>query len=69
MAHFMDHLAVPMQSWWQDLGDPKLTPDLQRKLIDGVAAAADGRSIADLAQRRDRILLDILEVLQKDAKR
>ena len=64
IEHFLDHLAVPLQSWWRDLGDPELTPELQRKLVDGVAAEADGRSIADLAGERDRILLKVLEAVR-----
>lgn len=64
MAHFMDHLAGPLQGWWRDLGDPKLTPELQRKIVDGVADEADGHSIADLARERDRILLKVLEAVR-----
>jgi len=64
MAHFMDHLAVPLQSWWRDLGNPALTPELQRRIIDGVAAEADGRSTVDLAAERDRVLLKVLEAVR-----
>ena len=63
MANFMDHLAGPVRGWWQDLGDPELTPDLQRRIIDGVAQEAEGRSIAELARERDRILLKVLEAV------
>ncbi len=64
MAHFMDHLAVPLQGWWRDLGNPALTPELQRRIIDGVAAEADGRSTVDLAAERDRVLLKVLEAVR-----
>ena len=64
IEHFMDHLAVPLQGWWQDLGDPALTPELQRKIVDGVAAEADGRSIPELAEERDRVLLKVLEAVR-----
>jgi hypothetical protein len=63
----MDHLAGPVQGWWPDLGDPELTPELQRRIIDGVAREAEGRSTAELARERDRILLKVLEaVADKD---
>jgi carnitine 3-dehydrogenase len=64
IEHFMDHLAVPLQGWWRDLGDPELTPELQRKIVDGVAAEAAGRSIPELAEERDRLLLKVLEAVR-----
>jgi carnitine 3-dehydrogenase len=64
MAHFMDHLAVPLQSWWRDLGNPVLTPALQEKLVTGIADEAQGRSTAELAAERDRILLKVLEAVR-----
>ena len=45
-----------------DLGTPRLTPDVQRLIIDGVTAEAGSRSIADLAKWRDRKLIEILRV-------
>jgi len=65
MAHFMKHLLVPMQSWWDDLGDPDMTPAVQGKIIDGVADEAAGRSIADLAAERDRCLIAILDAVKQ----
>jgi carnitine 3-dehydrogenase len=62
MTHFMSHLATAMQSWMDDLGQPKLTPEVQRLIIDGVAEEAAGRSVADLARWRDEKLVEILRV-------
>ncbi|MBV9347057.1 MAG: 3-hydroxyacyl-CoA dehydrogenase [Pseudolabrys sp.] len=62
MAHFMDHLAEANQSWMDDLGSPKLTKDVQKKIIDGVAEEAGKRTIADLRAWRDRKLIEILKV-------
>lgn len=64
MEHFMKHLLVPMQSWWDDLGDPEMTAEVQRRIVEGVAEEAAGRSIAELAARRDRALIAILEALK-----
>ncbi len=64
MEHFMKHLLVPMQSWWDDLGDPEMTAEVQRRIVEGVAEEAGGRSIAELAARRDRALIAILEALK-----
>jgi hypothetical protein len=62
MTHFMHHLTPALVTWIADLGDPKFTPELQQKIIDGVADEAAGRSIADLQKWRDRKLIDILKV-------
>lgn len=63
MAHFLEHLGAPMESWWQDLGAPRLTPEVRRKIVEGVAQAVGGRSIGELAAERDRRLLAILAAL------
>jgi len=62
MSHFMAHLAPAVQSWMDDLGTTRLTPAVQRIIIDGVADEAGGRSMADLRRWRDRKLLEILKV-------
>jgi hypothetical protein len=62
MTHFMDHLAPAVQTWLDDLGTPRLTPDVQKLIIAGVADEAGSRSIADLQKWRDRKLIDILKV-------
>ena len=62
MPHFMAHLAGPVQSWMDDLGTPRLDPPVQKMIINGVAAEAGSRSIADLQRWRDRKLIDILKV-------
>jgi carnitine 3-dehydrogenase len=66
MTHFMPHLGVPQaKEWWPALGNPELTADLQKKIIDGVADEAADRDIPTLAAERDKCLLAILEALKK----
>lgn len=60
MAHFMSHIGPAVQSWMDDLGAPRLTPDVQQTIIAGVAEEAGARSVADLQKWRDRKLIDIL---------
>lgn len=60
MAHFLDQFTGPITAWWKDLGSPELTPELQQKLIDGVKAEVGSRSIEELAEERDRVLLGLL---------
>ncbi len=61
MAHFLDHIGPAMEGWWADLGAPALTPEVRAQLIAGAQEARQGRSGAELAQERDRLLLALIE--------
>jgi carnitine 3-dehydrogenase len=50
---------------WASLGSPSLGPEVQEKIIAGVAEEAAGRSIAELEGMRDRFLLAILRLRQE----
>jgi 3-hydroxyacyl-CoA dehydrogenase len=62
IEHFFQQFTGPMTAWWKVLGSPELTPDLQRKLIDGVHAEAGARSVDELAAERDEVLLGLLQL-------
>ena len=60
--HFFDQFTGPMTAWWNVLGSPVLTPELQQTLIDGLHAEVGSRSIDELAAQRDEVLLGLLEL-------
>ncbi len=62
---YFDQFAGPLTALWKVLGSPELTPEVRRKLIDGVHAEAGSRSIDELAAQRDEVLLGILELRAK----
>ena len=62
MAHFMSHIGPAIQGWMDDLGQTRLTPEVQKAIINGVTEEAAGRSMADLQRWRDRKLIEILKV-------
>ena len=68
IEHFFQQFTGPMTAWWKVLGSPELTPDLQRKLIDGVHAEGGARSVDELAAERDEVLLGLLELRTKSAR-
>ena len=68
IEHFFQQFTAPMEAWWKVLGNPHLTPDVQRKLIDGVHAEIGARSVDELAAERDEILLGLIELRKKVAK-
>src|SRR4029077_20563699 len=38
IEHFFEQFTGPMTAWWKVLGSPELTPEVRRKLIDGLHA-------------------------------
>jgi 3-hydroxyacyl-CoA dehydrogenase len=64
IRNFMNHLAGPFSSWWPSLGTTELTPELIETVIRGVEAETQGRSVGQLEQERDRVLLGLLASLK-----
>jgi 3-hydroxyacyl-CoA dehydrogenase len=61
IRHMLDHLGAPIESWWDDLGTPRITEELKLQLAAGVEAALAGRDGAQLAPTRDALLARLLE--------
>jgi 3-hydroxyacyl-CoA dehydrogenase len=68
IEHFFHQFTGPMTAWWNVLGQPALTPEVQKKLIDSVHAEVGSRSISELEAERDDILLGLLELRRKHEK-
>src|SRR5271168_295963 len=63
IQHFMDHLSGPVASWWKDLGSFTDWPEGSKKtIVEGVIKAAGGRSIDELGQIRDEVLLELVKL-------
>jgi 3-hydroxyacyl-CoA dehydrogenase len=58
--HYMHHLMPAVTSWWPSLGNPEVTPELQKALIAGVAEETGGKPIRELASARDAALARLL---------
>src|ERR1700759_630202 len=65
IEHFFDQFTGPMTAWWKVLGSPELTPEVRRKLIDGLHAEEGTRTVSELEGQRDEILLGLLELRAK----
>jgi len=65
MDAFMHHLMPAVTSWWADLGNPVMTPELQAQLVAGVQEATGGKPIPEMAKRRDAFLTALIELRQK----
>ena len=60
--HYLQHLASSQERRWSTLGSPKLTPEVCNLLAEGVHQEAGGRSIAELEEERDRLLMEIIRL-------
>ena len=69
IEHFFQQFTGPMTAWWKVLGQPVLTPEVQRKLIESVHAEVGSRSIGELEAQRDEVLLGLLELRTKAEKK
>jgi 3-hydroxyacyl-CoA dehydrogenase len=68
IEHFFQQFTGPMTAWWKVLGSPQLTPEVQKKLIDGVHAEVGSRSVSELEAERDEVLLGLIELRRQVAK-
>ena len=59
IQHFMDTLMGPLTAMWPTLGNPQITPEIKRKIIDDVLGETDGHSVDELAAQRDAMLLGL----------
>ena len=65
IEHFFQQFTGPMTAWWKVLGQPVLTPEVQKKIVDSVHAEVGSRSIDQLAAKRDEMLLGLIELRTK----
>ena len=65
MTHMLDQFRPAFEAWWATMTTPELTDAVCQQIIDGVAAEAKGRSVAELAKDRDAVLLPLLELVSK----
>ncbi|HEX2941332.1 MAG TPA: 3-hydroxyacyl-CoA dehydrogenase NAD-binding domain-containing protein [Rhodopila sp.] len=63
--HMLHQFRPAFEAWWATMSTPELSEETCRQIIEGVKAEAQGRSLADLAQERDSILLPLLEMVAR----
>ncbi|MHA6203449.1 3-hydroxyacyl-CoA dehydrogenase NAD-binding domain-containing protein [Dyella soli] len=64
--HFMEHLMNPLQGIMKTLGEPNITDDLKKDVIAGVQAQLKGRSVDELAEAENRVILGALALRQQE---
>jgi 3-hydroxyacyl-CoA dehydrogenase len=61
MTHTLAHLGPPTEALMDDLGEPRLTPQLVGQLVDGVDDELRGIDQARMVQQRDELLVLLLQ--------
>jgi 3-hydroxyacyl-CoA dehydrogenase len=62
IKHFMDHLMDPLTAMIKTLGTPDVTPELKQTIVDGVLREAGNRSVDELAQEENELLIGLLRL-------
>jgi carnitine 3-dehydrogenase len=62
IKHFMEHLMDPLAGMMKALGNPAITPELKRKIADGVLKEAGNRSVEQLAGAENEVLIGLLRL-------
>ncbi|MHC8946203.1 3-hydroxyacyl-CoA dehydrogenase NAD-binding domain-containing protein [Advenella incenata] len=65
LAHLIDHLQPAIETWMDDLGNPRMTPELRECMVQGTKQAREDKSFESLLRYRDSHLIDILKSLDK----
>ena len=62
IQHFIDHLLPAMEPLWKVLGTPDLTPEFKQRLAAGTVEEAAGRSVAELAEAENEVIVGLLRL-------
>jgi len=69
IQHFMEHLSGPVAMWWKDLGAFTEWPEgSKERIVAGVTKQTDGRTVDELAQMRDEVLLELVKLRRKQVE-
>lgn len=60
--HFAEHLMPGLEGMIQTLKTPEFNPDLRQTIVDGVLKIAGNRSVDELAQAENKVLLGLIKL-------
>jgi 3-hydroxyacyl-CoA dehydrogenase len=60
IEHFMNHLMDPLAAMIKTLGTPDITPELKQTIVEGVLREAGNRSVDELAQDENEVIIGLL---------
>ena len=63
MTHMLEQFGPALKLPWTKLEAPELTEELTRRMVEGTARQAGGRTVEDLERERDDCLIRVMQVL------
>jgi 3-hydroxyacyl-CoA dehydrogenase len=68
--HFVEHLLGPLEGMMKTLGNPEVTDELKKTIVDGALQQASSHSVAQLADDENAVIVGLLKLRAKyDADR
>jgi len=68
IQHFMEHLMDPLTATMKGLGNPEIIPELRQTIVEGVMQEAAGRSVEQLANEENEVLVGLLKLRANEKK-
>lgn len=65
IKHFMEHLMDPLAGMMKSLKEPTITPELKGTIVQEVLQEAAGRSVEELADAENEVLVGLLRLRSK----
>lgn len=65
MRDFIKQFDPTLEYDWTDLKFPRWNTDLERRLVEGCEAQAEGRKVSELEAKRNAILVDMMKLFRK----
>lgn len=66
IEHLLEQFTPAFETWWASMSTPALDQANCRMIVEGVKDEAAGRSIHELQQMRDTVLLPLLEIVARN---
>lgn len=66
MKGILDHAGTAIEGWWDALGQPHLDTATREKLLAAATEVANGHSIPDWVQWRDRNLARVVQLIRQE---
>lgn len=60
MQHFLDHLGEPIDGWWEDLSDIRMSDAIKKKIAEGSDAQTKAWNMAAVVAERDALLIELI---------
>jgi len=60
MEHLLEHLGPPMDEWWQDLCQTRLTQDVKSAILKGVADETSTWDMQAIGDARNELLVELI---------